>query len=101
MGVTRKRCSYKCVFKSQYSCCPSVWMYCCNRSLNIKINRLNERCLRMVYNDKNSTFDELLEKHGSAYIHHQNLQKLAVEIFKVARGLTPQIINEIFNLERK
>ena len=66
---------------------------CCNRSLNTKINRLHERCLRIVYNDKKSNFNELLIKDDSVSIHHQNLQKLAVltKIFKVSRGSTPEI----------
>ena len=61
---------------------------CCNRSLNTKTNRLHERGLRLVYNDKKSTFNELLVKDGSVSIHHQNLQKLAVEMFKFSRGLS-------------
>ena len=69
---------------------------CCNISLNTKINRLHERCLRMVYNDKNSTSNASLEQYGSVSIHHKNLQKLAVTMFKVSRGLSPEIINEIF-----
>ena len=32
----------------------------------------------------------------AASIHHQNLQKLAVEMFKVSRGLTPEFFNELF-----
>ena len=37
------------------------------------------------YNDKKSNFNELQVKDGSVSIHHQNLQKLAVEMFKVCR----------------
>ena len=69
---------------------------CCNRSLNTKINRLNERFLPIVYNDKKSNFNELLVKDGLVSIHHQNLQKLTVEIFKVSRGLSPEIVNQLF-----
>ena len=60
------------------------------------MNRLHERCLWIVYNDKKSNFNELLVKDGSVSIHHQNLQKLAVEMFKVSRGLSPEIVNELF-----
>ena len=69
---------------------------CCNRSLNTKINRLNERFLPIVYNDKKSNFNELLVKDGPVSIHHQNLQKLAVEMFKISRGLSPEIVNQLF-----
>ena len=95
MGTTKKRIIMNAFFKSQFNYCPLVWM-CCNRSLNTKINRLHERCLRIVYNDKKSNFNELLVKDGSVSIHHQNLQKLAVEMFKASRGLTPEIVNELF-----
>ena len=84
-------------FNSQFNYCPLVWI-CCNRSLNNKINRLHERCLRIVYNDKKSNFNEVLVKDSSISIHHQNLQKLAVEMFKASRGLSLDIVNELFQL---
>ena len=34
-------------------------------------------------------------------IHHQNLQKLAVEMFKVSRGLSPEIVNELFQFREQ
>ena len=43
----------------------------------------------MVYNGKNSTFNELFEKMAVSN-HHQNVQKLAVEMFKVDWCLSPQ-----------
>ena len=67
---------------------------CFNRSLNTTINRI-------VYNDDISGFDELLVKDGSVSIHHQNLQKLAVEMFKVSRGLSPEILNELFRFREQ
>ena len=87
-------------FKSQFNYCPIVWM-CCNRSLNTKINRLHEQCLWIDYNDKKSTFNELLVKDGSLSIHHQNLQKLTVKMFKVSRGLSPEIFNELFQFREQ
>ena len=79
-------------FKSQFNYCPLVWMFC-KRSLNTKINRLHERCLRRVYNDKKSNFN--------VSIHHQDLQKLEVEIFKVFKGLSPEIINKLFQFRQQ
>ena len=59
---------------------------------------MHERCLWIVYNNKKSNFNELLVKDGSVSIHHQNLQKLGVEMFKVSRVLSPEIVNELFQL---
>ena len=72
-----------------------VWM-CHSRKLNNKINRLQERALRIVYNDKSSTFYQLLEKDKSVTIHTRNLQYLAIEFFKVKIGISPIIMTKIF-----
>ena len=69
---------------------------CCNRPLNNKIDRLHERSLRIVYSDKTSDFSELLEKDGSVSIHYQNIRQLAIELFKVSKGLCPEIKKRLF-----
>ena len=92
MGTTKNRIFINAFFKSQFNNWPLMRM-CCYRSLNTKIDRLHEWCLRIIYNDKKSNFNELV-RDGSASIHHQNLQKLAVEMFKVS--ICPEIVNELF-----
>ena len=49
---------------------------CNNRTTNRKINRLHERCLRIIYNDKQSSFKILLEKDSSVSIHDRNIHCL-------------------------
>ena len=66
-------------FISQFNYCPVIWI-CHGRALNNKINRLHERCLPIIYNDKTSTFEELLEKNDSVSISYRNLQALAIEM---------------------
>ena len=67
-----------------------------NRFLNAKINRLHKQCLWIVYNDKKVNYNELLVNDRYVSIHYQNLQKLAVEMFKVSRDLSPKIVNGVF-----
>ena len=86
-------------FKSQFNYCPIVWR-CCNRSLN-QIYRLHERCLQIVYDDKISNFNELLLKDDPVSIHHQNFQKLAVEMFKMSRSLSHDIVKELFQFKEQ
>ena len=87
----------KAFITSQFSYCPLVWMFH-SRKLNNRINHLHERCLRIAYNDKVSSFDELLKKDGSVTIHHRNVQLLAIEIYKVINNLSPQIMHDIFQI---
>ena len=88
----------KCFIESQFNYCPLIWM-CHSRALNNKINKLHERALRLVYTDKNLTFEQMLEKDGSVTIHQRNLQKLATEMYKVKNGLSPKIMADLFTLK--
>ena len=78
-------------FKAQFNYCPVIWMFR-SCSFNNKINRLHERCLRIIYNDKRSTFKELLVKDNSVSVHHNNIHVLAIEMYKVANGISPEIM---------
>ena len=75
-------------FTSQFSYCPLIWM-CHSRANNRKINMLQERYLRIIYNDKQSSFTELLNKDSSVSIHIRNIQMLAIEMLKFYNGLSP------------
>ena len=74
---------------------------CHNRTYNNKISGLRERCLRLIYNDKRSSFEDLLEKDNSVSIHHKNLQALAIEMFKVHTKTSPEVMQEVFQVKEK
>ena len=82
-------------FNSQFSYCPLVWMFH-SPHINTKINNLHFRALRLVYLDEKSSFEELLNKDGSVTVHHRNLQLLAIEMFKVIKGVAPAFMTDIF-----
>ena len=60
--------------------CPITWVFF-SRSCNSKINKLQEKALRLVYDDHESSFDVLLNKNKTSPIHHQNIQKLMLEVY--------------------
>ena len=51
---------------------------CRDRSLNYEQNWCRERCRRLIYSDKKSSFDELLDMDGTVFIRHQNIQRLYI-----------------------
>ena len=95
MNLSKRKILMNAFFKSQFSYCPLIWM-CHSRIINKKINRLHERCLRIIYCDKQSSFEELLEKDSSVSIHVRNIQILATEMYKVSKGMSPPQITELF-----
>ena len=73
---------------------------CHSRKNNRKINWLHERCLKTIHNDKQLSFNELLEKDSSVSIHERNLQFLATEIYKISDGLSTPLVKDVFPITR-
>ena len=80
---------------SQFSYCPLIWMFH-DKNINNKINRIQERALRIAYKDNNSPYEKLLENDNSVSIHQKNLQLLMVEIYKTRNHLNPSFMMDIF-----
>ena len=97
VDLPKRRLIMKAFIKSQFGYCPLVWMNH-SRTLNNRINRIQERALRIVYNDGKSTFSELFTKDKSVTVHSRNLQISTTEMFKVKNGMAPEIISNIFQI---
>ena len=92
----KKRLLMKAFIESQFSYCPLIWMFC-SRKMNNKINYIHERALRLVYDDYVTSFEGLLEKDNSVCIHHRNIQKVAMEMYKIKNGLCPDFLHSFFH----
>ena len=80
---------------SQFNYCPLIWMFH-SRQLNNKINKIHERALRIAYKDSTLSFEQLLTLDKSVCIHHRNLRRLAVEMYKIKENIAPTPIQELF-----
>ena len=60
------------IVMSNLSYCPLIWMFC-SKSANKEINRTNKRALKVLYEDYDSSFEQLLEKDGGITVHQRNL----------------------------
>ena len=61
LSPNKKRILFKTFVTSQFNYCPLVWL-CHSRTLINRINNIHLRALRIVYQDKKSSFEELLQK---------------------------------------
>ena len=96
--MERKKVLMNSFTESQFSYCPLVWMFCCSRRLNTRINHIHERGLRIVYRDYSSSFEDLLKKNGSVCVHHRNIQHVAIAMFKVKNNLCSKMMKDLFKL---
>ena len=92
MTLDKKKIVMNSFFHAQFNYCPLTWMLH-SRKNNNKIKHLHERCLRLIYSDKTSSYENLLEKDNSVSIHHK---ALPIEMFKVKQKLCPEITYDIF-----
>ena len=69
-----------------------------SRMLNNRINKIHERALYGLYT---MMTNHLLMNYlnNSFTIHERNAQALAIEIYKVINGLSPEIMNQVFPLK--
>ena len=96
MTLEKKKTVMNSFFNAQFNYCPYIWMLH-SRKNNNKTKHLHERCLRLIYSDKKSSYENLLEKNNSVSIHHKNIQALTIEMFKVNHKLCPASTGDIFN----
>ena len=95
LDIRKVRLLFKSFFKSQFKYYHLTWM-CYSRKTNSNIDKLHERAFRFVYNDCESTLEDLLTKDESFTIHHCNIQTLATELFKVYNNLFYTVLGNRF-----
>ena len=95
MTLEEKKTAMNSFFNAQFNYRPLIWMLH-SRKNDSKIKHLHERFLRLIYSDKKSSYENLLEKDNPVSIHYNNIQQLATEMFKVKRKLCPEITSAIF-----
>ena len=67
-----------------------------SRYLNNALNNVHERALRLIYNDHEKSFNNILIENNLKTINKKILEFLAIEIYKFQNGLSPPITNDIF-----
>ena len=64
----------------------------CGKTSNDDINRLHKRALRVLLDDYESAFEEILRKRGEYTIHTRNLQKLMLGVYKCLTSDNPSFL---------
>ena len=83
-----RMCIFNSFISSHFKYCPLVWHFC-NASNTKKIEKLQNRALRFVCQDFNSSYEELLENAKCSTLHEKRIQKLMAEVYKAVHQLSP------------
>ena len=76
-------------------------MFSSTNSLN-KVESLQKRALRFLYEDYDLSYEELLQKAGkkTMKVNTNRLRSLCIEIYKSINNINPMYMNEIFKLRK-
>ena len=80
---------------ANFNYCPLIWHFSSSKSLQ-KIESLQKRALRFLYDDKQSSYNALLAKGGKTTMNIYRLKFLCTEIYKSINSLSPLYIKDIF-----
>ena len=85
---------------ANFNYCPLVWHFCSSESMK-KLEKIQERALRLLLNDYESGYDQLLIKSNKPTLQIRRLKLLATEIFKTINDLNPPYMKEIFEMNTR
>ena len=81
---------------SNFNYCPIVWNFCGTSQIR-KMEKIQERALRFVFDDNTSTYTELLKKADREVLHLNRIKTVACEVFKSLKDLNPVFMKEMFS----
>ena len=81
MGQKEKETIINTFVYSNFNYGSLIWHFCNKKSQN-KIEKIQERCLKVLLNDYTSNYEELLENSKSVPMKIKRLRTIIIEIFK-------------------
>ena len=74
-----------------------VWHFCMEKNSK-KIEKVQERALRFVYEDYNISYDNLLKKAKVPSLQIRRMRTMALETFKIVNKLSPSCLHNLVHL---
>ena len=96
MGKEQKEALINSFIFSNFNYWQLVWHFCSYKSSQ-KIEKIQLRCRRIIYNDYSSDCQTLLNRSQKPSMEIKRLKNLALEIFKTVNDLNPSFMKSIFS----
>ena len=89
---------YKSSILPHLTYCHLIWHFC-KASDARKVERVQERALKIVYNTHSVEYSNLLNRANLPNLQNRRLQDLATLMYKVKYGLVPRNVVDIFSVK--
>ena len=84
---------------SPFNYCPLTWMFC-GKEGNKLITQSHHRALRVLLNENDKDYSDLLLGCGTVDIHTRNLRLMLIEVYKSLHNISPGIMQNIFSVRQ-
>ena len=98
LDISSKLNLYNAFVVSNFSFCSIVWNFCTKHSI-FKIEKVNKRALRAVFNDYTSSYSDLLKKVNRPCMYVLRMRKIAIEVYRCTHELNPSFMHSIFQVK--
>ncbi len=89
---------YHTFISSNCNYCTIVWHFC-GKVNTKKIEKIQQRALRFMFNDKKSSYSSLLETCGYNTLFIRRIKTIATQVFKSLYNLNPTFMNQMFEVK--
>ena len=83
---------------SHFHYCNIVW-HNCDTENTIKIEKIQKRALRVILNDYQSSYDELLDKIDQPLMYISRLRNIVLETFKSVNKINTSFMQDLFEVK--
>ena len=90
--------SYYSFILSNFNYCPVIWHYCSEKN-SIKMEKIQERALRFIYEDYDSSYEDLLQKSKLPSLKIRRIRTIAIETFKIIHRKSPQYLHDLIDIK--
>ena len=93
LNQTAKAKVFETFIVSNFNYCPIIWHYC-SLSDTQKMEKVQKRALRIVYNDYDSSYKDLRVKSKRPLMYTQRLRLILSEMHKIYHGFGPEYMKD-------
>ena len=99
LDVDSRKIIYQSFVASNFNYCPLVWHFC-GKVNNTKLEKIQERALKIIYKDYDSTYSELICKANSKTLLISRLHLILCEAFKSINKINPPCLHNLFEVKK-
>ena len=91
---------YNAFILSNFLYCSIVWHFCSSHC-TYKMDKIQKRALRVVLNDYESSYKDLLQEVNRPTLYVSRMKTIAIEMFKCVKNIGPSFLRNMFTVQKQ